>query len=118
MGTPYVGRTATTYADKGYRATDDNGSLPITAAEIAADTVVKLTFSRTAVGNVKIWYADKTVHAGNGCLKDSDPFTATENYVYIAGSGQYADENIPELVGKPYPLHNWARAQVITTIAA
>ena len=113
-GTPYVGRTATTYADKGYRATDDNGSLPIAAAEIAADTVVKLTFSRTAVGTVKIWYADKTVHNGNGCLKDSDPFLATENYVYIAGSGQYADENIPELVGKPYPLNNWAWAQVIT----
>ncbi|HIE9527093.1 TPA: hypothetical protein ACXRYU_002867 [Klebsiella variicola subsp. variicola] len=113
-GTPYVGRTATTYADRGYRATDDNGALPITAAEIAADTVVKLTFSRKAVGTVKIWYADKTSHSGNGCLKDSDPFLATENYVYIAGSGQYADENIPELVGKPYPLHNWAWAQVIT----
>ncbi len=113
-GTPYVGRTATTYADKGYRATDDNGSLPIVAAEIAADTVVKLTFSRTAVGTVKIWYADKTSHSGNGCLKDSDPFVATENYVYIAGSGQYADENIPELVGKPYPLQNWAWAQVVT----
>lgn len=116
-GTPYVGRTATTYADKGYRATDDNGTLPITAAEIAADTVVKLTFSRTAVGTVKIWYADKTVHNGNGCLKDSDPFLATENYVYTEGSGQWADENIPELVNKPYSLNNWAWAQVITVNA-
>lgn len=114
-GTPYVGRTATTYADKGYRATDDNGALPITAAEIVADTVVKLIFSRKSVGTVKIWYADKTAHNGNGCLKDSDPFIATENYVYTEGSGQWADENIPELVGKPYPLQNWAWAQVITT---
>lgn len=113
-GTPYVGRTATTYADRGYRATDDNGALPITAAEIAADTVVKLTFSRKAVGTVKIWYADKTSHNGNGCLKDSDPFLATENYVYTEGSGQWADENITELVGKPYPLENWAWAEVIT----
>lgn len=113
-GTPYVGRTATTYADKGYRATDDSGTLSIASAEIVADTVVKLTFSRKAVGTVKIWYADKTVHNGNGCLKDSDPFVATEKYVYTAGSGQYADENIPELVGKPYPLNNWAWAQVIT----
>ncbi|OWY89630.1 hypothetical protein [Raoultella ornithinolytica] len=117
-GTPYVGRTATTYADKGYRATDDNGALPITAVQIVADTVVKLTFSRTAVGTVKIWYADKTSHSGNGCLKDSDPFRATENYVYTEGSGQYADENIPELVDKPYPLNNWAWAQVITINAA
>ncbi|HCD3259533.1 TPA: hypothetical protein NBN18_001160 [Klebsiella pneumoniae] len=113
-GTPYVGRTATTYADKGYRATDENGTLDITAAEIVADTVVKLTFSRRVSGTIKIWYADKTSHNGNGCLKDSDPFLATENYVYTAGSGQYADENIPELVDKPYPLENWAWAQLIT----
>ncbi|WP_434116546.1 hypothetical protein [Klebsiella michiganensis] len=116
-GTPYVGRTATTYADKGYRATDDLGTLSIASAEIVADTVVKLTFSRKAVGTVKIWYADKTSHNGNGCLKDSDPFLATENYVYTEGSGQYADENIPELVDKPYPLNNWAWAQVITVTA-
>ncbi|HIH9847642.1 TPA: hypothetical protein ACYVFY_004816 [Klebsiella pneumoniae] len=114
-GTPYDGRTAKTYADKGFRATDANGALDITAAEIVADTVVKLTFSRRVSGTIKIWYADKTSHNGNGCLKDSDPFLATENYVYTAGSGQYADENIPELVDKPYPLENWAWAQIIET---
>ncbi|WP_200540439.1 hypothetical protein [Klebsiella pneumoniae] len=114
-GTPYDGRTAKTYADKGFRATDANGALDITAAEIVADTVVKLTFSRRVSGKIKIWYADKTSHNGNGCLKDSDPFLATENYVYTAGSGQYADENIPELVDKPYPLENWAWAQIIET---
>ena len=114
-GTPYDGRTAKTYADKGYRATDANGALDVTAAEIVADTVVKLTFSRRVSGTIKIWYADKTSHNGNGCLKDSDPFLATENYVYTAGSGQYADENIPELVDKPYPLENWAWAQIIET---
>ncbi|PLH54645.1 hypothetical protein [Klebsiella pneumoniae] len=114
-GTPYDGRTAKTYADKGYRATDANGALDVTAAEIVADTVVKLTFSRRVSGKIKIWYADKTSHNGNGCLKDSDPFLATENYVYTAGSGQYADENIPELVDKPYPLENWAWAQIIET---
>ncbi|MGK1261970.1 hypothetical protein ACRE8G_01485, partial [Klebsiella pneumoniae] len=80
-GTPYDGRTAKTYADKGYRATDANGALDVTAAEIVADTVVKLTFSRRVSGTIKIWYADKTSHNGNGCLKDSDPFLATENYV-------------------------------------
>ncbi|HDK6889075.1 TPA: hypothetical protein MXD49_001650 [Klebsiella variicola] len=114
-GTPYDGRTAKTYADKGFRATDANGALDVTAAEIVADTVVKLTFSRRVSGTIKIWYADKTSHNGNGCLKDSDPFLATENYVYTAGSGQYADENIPELVDKPYPLENWAWAQIIET---
>ncbi|QEA03296.1 tail fiber protein [Klebsiella phage KpCHEMY26] len=112
-GKPYVGRTATDYTNKGYRATDDAGTLPISSVEIVRDTVVKITYSRNAVGTVKIWYADKTTHNGNGCLMDSDPFIATENYVYVEGSGQYADENIAELVDKPYPLNNWAWAQVI-----
>ncbi|HBS6115436.1 TPA: hypothetical protein MAL55_004494 [Klebsiella pneumoniae] len=112
-GKPYVGRTATDYSDKGFRATDESGELPILSVEIVADTVVKITFVRDAVGDVKIWYADKTSHNGNGCLCDSDPFISMEKYEYNAGSGQYADENITELVGKPYPLNNWAWAQVI-----
>ncbi|HIE7233233.1 TPA: hypothetical protein ACXPC7_002861 [Klebsiella pneumoniae] len=112
-GKPYVGRTATDYSDKGFRATDESGELPIFSVEIVADTVVKITFVRDAVGDVKIWYADKTSHNGNGCLCDSDPFISMEKYEYNAGSGQYADENITELVGKPYPLNNWAWAQVI-----
>ena len=112
-GKPYVGRTAKDYVNKGYRATDDYGALPIALVEIVRDTVVKITYSRNAIGTVKIWYADKTTHNGNGCLMDSDPFIATENYVYVEGSGQYADENIAELVDKPYPLNNWAWAQVI-----
>ncbi|KYM04052.1 hypothetical protein SQ44_26070, partial [Klebsiella pneumoniae] len=102
-------------ADKGFRATDANGALHITAAEIVADTVGKLTLSRRFSGKIKIWCAEKPSQNGNGCLKDSDPFLATENYVYTAGSGQYADENIPELVDKPYPLENWAWAQIIET---
>ncbi|MCK6051306.1 hypothetical protein KMY72_28045, partial [Klebsiella variicola] len=65
-GRPYVGRTATDYSDKGFRATDESGELPILSVEIVADTVVKITFVRDAVGDVKIWYADKTSHNGNG----------------------------------------------------
>ncbi|WP_330499529.1 hypothetical protein [Klebsiella pneumoniae] len=71
-----------------------------------------LQLSKSSIYSTK---PDKTSHNGNGCLKDSDPFLATENYVYTAGSGQYADENIPELVDKPYPLENWAWAQIIET---
>ncbi|WP_156365653.1 hypothetical protein [Erwinia sp. Leaf53] len=116
-GRPYVGAVATDYADKGFRATDDAGALAITSVEIVADTIVKINFGRNVSGTLKIWYADKTAHNGNGCLQDSDPFVAMENYSYTAGSGQQPAENIAELVNKPYPLNNWAWAQVITVTA-
>lgn len=108
--TPYVGRTATTYVNKGFTSFDSTGSLAISSVEIAADCVVRLKFSRSPVGQVFIRYGDKTVHNGNGCLRDSDPTISDDVYEYNAGSGQYADENIPELVGKPYPLYNWSIA--------
>lgn len=102
----YVGRTATMYADRGFRVTDSAGAVAISSVEIAADTIIKITLATTPTGDTKLWYGDKTTHGGNGNVFDSDPFVASENYVYTAGSGQYADENIPELVGKPYPLNN------------
>lgn len=108
--TPYVGRTATDYATKGFTALDDSGALLISSVEIVADCVIVLTFTRVPVGQVYIRYADKTVHNGNGCLRDSDPTISDDLYEYTAGSGQYADENIAALVGKPYPLHNWCIA--------
>ncbi|HIG6889801.1 sialate O-acetylesterase [Klebsiella pneumoniae] len=102
----YVGRTATMYADKGFRVTDSAGAVAISSVEIVADTIIKITLATTPTGDTKLWYGDKTTHGGNGNVFDSDPFVASENYVYTEGSGQYADENIPELVGKPYPLNN------------
>ena len=102
----YIGRTATMFADKGFRVTDSAGAVAISGVEIVEDTIIKITLASTPVGATKLWYGDKTSHDGNGNVFDSDPFVASENYVYTAGSGQYADENIPELVGKPYPLNN------------
>ncbi|CAI0992981.1 Uncharacterised protein [Serratia proteamaculans] len=103
----YVGRTPTIYADKGFRVTDSTDSaVPIESVEIAADTIIKITLTAEPVGAAKLWYGDKTTHNGNGNVFDSDPFASLATYEYKAGSGQYADENIPELVGKPYPLNN------------
>ncbi|WP_227666399.1 hypothetical protein [Klebsiella variicola] len=113
-GKPFVILVQTDYADKGYRATDLTGDLPITSVEIVADTVVQITFGRSPVKPVNIWYADKTVHNGNGCLMDSDEFQSSENYEYNAGTGQYSEANISSMVNKPYPLNNWAVAQYIT----
>ena len=107
---PYVGRTATDYADKGFTVLDNNGRVDITSVQIVSDCVVKLKLSRSPVGIPKLRYADKTYHNGNGCLRDSDATICDDIYEYTAGSGQYADENIPSLVGKPYPLYNWCIA--------
>lgn len=116
--TPYVWRAATNYASKGFTALDASGSLAISTVEIVAECVVRLTFSRDPVGPVFIRYADKATHSGNGCLRDSDPTVSDDLYEYTAGSGQYADENIAALVGKPYPLHNWCIAFHIPAVGA
>ena len=115
---PYVGRTATDYVTKGFTALDSTGSLGIATVSIAADCVIMLTFSRDPVGQVSIRYADKTNHNGNGCLRDCDSSVSDDLYEYSAGTGQYADENIPALVGKPYPLHNWCIAFHISAVGA
>uniref|UniRef100_UPI0035C77B40 hypothetical protein n=1 Tax=Serratia quinivorans TaxID=137545 RepID=UPI0035C77B40 len=103
----YVARVPTLYADKGFRVTDTtDNDVPIEAVEIVADTIIKITLASEPMGAAKLWYGDKTVHNGNGNVFDSDTFASLANYEYQAGSGQYADENIADLVGKPYPLNN------------
>ncbi|HID8084413.1 TPA: hypothetical protein ACXIDR_003393 [Serratia marcescens] len=102
----YVGRVPTIYADKGFRVTDSDGTITIESVEIVADTIIKISLVREPTGAAKLWYGDKTVHNGNGNVFDSDTFASLANYEYQAGSGQYADENIADLVGKPYPLNN------------
>ena len=115
---PYVNRVATDYPSKGFTALDSIGVLTVSGVSLAADCVVRLTFARDPVGQVYIRYADKATHNGNGCLRDSDPTVSDDLYEYTAGSGQYADENIPALVGKPYPLQNWCIAFHIPAVGA
>jgi hypothetical protein len=102
----YVGRIPTMYADKGFWVMDSTGTVPIESVEIAADTIIQITLATVPSGEAKLWYGDKAVHNGNGNVFDSDDFASLANYEYQAGSGQYIDENIAELVGKPYPLNN------------
>jgi hypothetical protein len=102
----YVGRVPTIYADKGFRVTDSAGAIPIESVEIVADTIIKITLASVPAGAAKLWYGDKTTHNGNGNVFDSDGFASLANYEYHPDSNQAADENIAELVGKPYPLNN------------
>lgn len=103
----YVVLTATTYAAKGFKVTDDIGDVTITSVEIAGDACVLITLGRALSTNPFIWYGDKTVHNGNGNLCDSDPTVASNDYEWTTGTGQYAGAELPALEDLPYPLWNW-----------
>ena len=107
---PYVVNAATDYAAKGFKVTDSAGTPGIASVQIVGQASVKITLSRDLATGAYVWYADKTVHNGNGCLRDSDTTVAVDNYVYEPERGMYASANIPALVGKPYPLQNWCVA--------
>ncbi|MGR7256840.1 sialate O-acetylesterase [Klebsiella aerogenes] len=102
----YIKNVATTYVDKGFRVTDSAGAAAISSVDIVADTIIKITIARDLTTGAKLWYGDDSVHHGNGNVFDSDTFKALDDFIYEAGTGQYETENIPELVGKPYPLNN------------
>lgn len=102
---PYVGRTATDYPGKGFTVRDDQGVITFTP-RLVLNSIVELTLSRAPVGAVWLSYAGQATYAGHGCLCDSDPFVSPDHYEYSAGSGQTVDEDIPALVGKPYPNFN------------
>jgi hypothetical protein len=55
-------------------------------------------------------YADRSRAGGRGALHDSDATTAEDRYCYDPGTGHYASANVPDLVGRPYPLMNWCVA--------
>lgn len=107
---PYVVTTLTDYAAKGFALRDGDGALAITSVELVAETMVRIVAARDVVGEAFVRYAGKATFNGNGCLRDSDPTTASEDYVYEAGTGQYAGAEIPALIDRPYPLHNWCVA--------
>ncbi|MEM7709377.1 MAG: hypothetical protein AAF264_01220, partial [Pseudomonadota bacterium] len=109
--TPYVVAAAADCDDKGFRVTDAAGdTVSIASVRIAEPSVVEIVCERDPGDGAHVWYADKTVHNGNGNLRDSDPTLASDPYVYEPERGMYAAANIPALVGIPYPLHNWCVA--------
>lgn len=103
----YVALTATSYAAKGFKVTDDAGTPTIASVEIVGDACVLLTLGRELSTGPYVSYGDFTTHAGNGNLCDSDPTVASADYEYTAGTGQYAGAEIAALEDEPYPLWNW-----------
>ena len=109
---PYVLSTALDYKDRGFKVTDtSSNTLPIRMVDIVANTVVKITLasSPSTAAGLYVWYASQST-GGNGCLRDSDPMTSFDTYEFIPERGMYPEADVPALVGKRYPLHNWCVA--------
>ncbi|AXB75470.1 hypothetical protein [Novosphingobium sp. P6W] len=100
--------------NKGFRLTDDVGAIGISEVAIVRDTIIRITTSRAAGANPKVWYASQgQTSPGNGMVRDSDPSLASDNYVYEPDRGMYPTANIAQFVNKPYPLWNWGVAFVL-----
>jgi hypothetical protein len=106
----YVGSKKEDLPNKGFMVIDTFGEVPILSLRIVLDTIVEIVCARDFVGPVYVRYAGKEKFDGNGNLRDSDPAVAEDVYVFEPGAPNRPDENIAELVGKPYPLHNWSIA--------
>lgn len=111
FASPYIGRKlAEIPPDKGFLLYDSSGIVEIESIRIVNDTMVEIVGKRDFDGDVYVRYAGKTKYDGNGFLRDSDSTLAEDVYVFDPASKQLPDENLVELVGKPYPLYNWSIA--------
>ncbi|CAI1755226.1 hypothetical protein [Serratia proteamaculans] len=110
----YYDCTPKMFTNKGVIVKDDVGNIPINEVSIAADTILRISLTREAVGNVTVWFAPFETSTGATNICDSEAARALYKYEYTAGSGQYPRANIEALVNKPYPLNNFCCAQVIT----
>ena len=106
----YVRTKATSFADGGFRVTDEAGEVGVLAAAVVGEVSVLLVLDRVPGADAVLWYSDQTRHGGYGNLRDSDPTLASREYEFREGSGQFPDANLAELIGKPYPLWNWCVA--------
>lgn len=109
---PYIGRNKPDVAkNKGFNVYDGDAEVRISSLRIVGDTIVEIVCERDFVGDVYVRYASKFFYDGNGYLRDSDPAVSEDTYIYDPNNQvQRPDENIPSLIGKPYPLYNWCIA--------
>lgn len=110
--------TATTHDDLGFSVVVEGAPLTIDSVEIVSDTQVLITMEAPLPDayDVYVRYADG-LHAGGGNLRDSDPAVSEDVYIYdpVTYPGQDTVDNIPDLIGEPYPLWNWCVAFNILT---
>jgi len=100
--------------DRGLHVADDAGAVPVLRVDIRADNTVEATLARDTIGRVKVWLG-----AFGGGRKGQIVFATRSRtplpglYVFEPGTGQAEAENIPDLVGKPYPAQDYLLADVI-----
>jgi hypothetical protein len=109
-GRPFDEHTAVAPADRGFTVVDAAGVVPIAVVELADASSVRITLARPPGPEALLRYADRSRHGGRGALHDSDATVSEDRYAYDPGSGHYASANLPDLVGRPYPLMNWCVA--------
>ncbi|HCB8971925.1 TPA: hypothetical protein M2O87_002445, partial [Klebsiella pneumoniae] len=118
---PFRNGTRTPITNCGFRAwhmidADPSGigtELNITSVAVAADTVIRLTCDTEPQGKVRVAYATRPQY-GQGMVTDSDKYVPDEVYEYDPQFTQWPEENIPELIGNPYPMENWSIAFSMT----
>lgn len=100
--------------DWGFTVIDSTGSLAgaSLAVEFVSPCVVRITPSRPLSGSVRINIGDQ-IHGGGHNIADSSPQQSIFSWQYYGDENQPANENIPELNNKPYPLFNFAAIQTI-----
>ncbi|VED50045.1 flagellar biosynthesis, cell-distal portion of basal-body rod [Raoultella terrigena] len=114
---PFRIGTRTNIGNRGFRVfsnvqADPSGigtELTLSSIDIVSDTIVRLTCSSAPEGKVRVSYGTYP-NFGQGMLTDSDPYVPDEVYEYDPQFTQWPEENIPELIGKPYPMQNWCIA--------
>lgn len=105
---PYARNSIKKCPNFGFYVTDEAGSVPISSVKIVSQTQIEIKLYRQPVGNGQLWYANQRDNGGYGHVCDSDTTLAHDHYEYELNAGFYPSANIPELVGKPYPLNNWS----------
>jgi hypothetical protein len=105
--------TATTFDDLGFSIVVGGSPITIDTVGIVSETQVLITMEAPLPSGYDVYvrYAD-SLHAGGGNLRDSDPAVSEDVYIYdpVTYVGQGDVDNIPELIGLNYPLHNWCVA--------
>jgi hypothetical protein len=108
-GVPLDGHTPVAPANRGFTVADAGGIVPIAEVALFDALTVRITMERPPGGDALLRYADR-MHGGRGMLRDSDRTIADDCYAFDAHAGHYPSAELPELVGRPYPLQNWCVA--------
>lgn len=82
-----------------------NAKLGVVSVSLAGETQVEIVLSAEPENPVWVTYGDAN-HNGSGNIYDSDPAVSSDVYEWVEGNGAPYSENVPEYIGKPYPLPN------------